>query len=333
MKRFLREVALFAVVTMVFALMGTVGGVALAKPKTYVFRLAIEMPVGHPYWLGASKFNELLQAKTGGRAKIEIYPSGQLGTQKDTAEAVAMGALDFAMTMTSILERYDSRFEVVSLPFVFRDWDHCFKTVDGAFGEKMNSWAEAKGIKIVSYFLNGDLHVTSRIPISTPADMKGIKLRVQQAATMIEFGKALGCVVSPMPYGEIYTALQLGTIDAEVQNIANVLFDKHYEVAKYINESTPFFYLEPLLMSKAVYDSLPGDIQAAVIECAREAARWQRSEYLRKRDQEYIPELKKHGVKFLSSDQEMWRKAIEAAGYYKAFQKHQALIDEISKIK
>lgn len=309
-----------------------VGGTLSAAPK-YVFKLAIEMPVGHPYWLGATKFNELLEKRTNGQAKVEIYPSGQLGTQKDTAEACALGALDFSMTMTSILETYDSRFEVISLPFIFRDFDHLFKTVDGPIGAKMNAWAEAKGIRIPAYFLNGDLHVTSSKQITNPADMKGIKLRVQQATTMIEFGKALGSVVSPMPYGEIFTALQLGTIDAEVQNLANVLFDKHYEVAKFINTTIPFFYLEPLLMSNAVYKKLPADIQKAIDECALEAAVWQRAEYLKLRDSQYIPELKKQGVKFVESELETWRKALEDLGYYKKFAKHEAMISEILAVK
>lgn len=308
-------------------------GTIVAAPKTYVFKLAIEMPVGHPYWLGATKFNELLVAKTNGAAKVEIYPSGQLGTQKDTAEACAMGALDFAMTMTSILETYDSRFEVISLPFLFRDFNHLFKTVDGPIGAKMNTWAEAKGIRIPAYFLNGDLHVTSSKQITGPADMKGIKLRVQQATTMIEFGKVLGSVVSPMPYGEIFTALQLGTIDAEVQNLANVLFDKHYEVAKFINTTIPFFYLEPMLMSASVYKKLPEDIRKAIDECALEAAKWQRAEYLKLRDSQYIPELKKNGVKFVESDLETWRKALESVGYYKTFARHQAMMDEILAVK
>lgn len=300
---------------------------------TFTFQLAHEMSAGHPYDLGAHKFDELLREKTGGKAKVEVFPSGQLGTQKDTAEACAMGGLDFAMAMTSILEKYDPRFEAISLPFIFRDWDHVFKTVDGEVGEKLNSFIEPKGIVIVAYFLNGDLHLTSRVPIKGPEDMKGIKLRVQQAKTMIEFGNALGSVVSPMPYGEIFTALQLGTIDAECQNLNNVLFDKHYEVAKFINESTPFYYLEPLLMSRDILESLPKDIQEDVFEAAREAAEWQRKFYMDNRDKKFIPQLKEYGVVFTPSPQEVWKEALEKVGYYKLFSEHQELINAIVAVK
>lgn len=114
MKRFLRGLALFVVMGLIFGLVGTLGmGSAFASSDTYVFKLAIEMPERHPYWMGATKFNELLQEKTGGRVKIDIYPSGQLGTQKDTAEAVAMGALEFSLVSGAVLERYDPRAEVV----------------------------------------------------------------------------------------------------------------------------------------------------------------------------------------------------------------------------
>ena len=323
------NVALIVVTLLVVLLVGNTGWTA----ETYSFQLAHEMSAGHPYDLGAHKFDELLQEKTGGMAKVEIFPSGQLGRQKDTAEACAMGGLDFAMTMTSILEKYDPRFEAISLPFIFRDWDHVFKTVDGEVGEKLNSFIKPKGIVIVTYFLNGDLHITSRIPIKNPEDMKGIKLRAQQAKTMIEFGKALGSVVSPMPYGEVFTALQLGTIDAECQNLSNVLFDKHYEVAKYINESTPFYYLEPLLMSVDVLESLPEDIQKAIFEAAHEAAEWQRQFYMNNRDKEFIPKLKEYGVTFTPSPQEVWKEALVAAGYYDIFAGHKELIDAITSVK
>jgi tripartite ATP-independent transporter DctP family solute receptor len=244
-----------------------------------------------------------------------------------------MGGLDFAMTMTSILESYDPRFEAISLPFVFRDWDHVFKVVDGAVGQKLNSFIEPKGIIISAYFLNGDLHVASTIPIKGPEDMKGIKLRCQQAKTMLEFGKALETVVTPMPYGEVFTALQLGTIDAEVQNLSNLLFDKHYEVVDYVNEATPFYYLEPLLMSRMVFEELPEDIQKAVFEAAREAAEWQRQLYLDNRDNEFIPQLKEHGVTFIPSPDKPWRKALEDAGYYEVFAEHQELVDEILAVE
>jgi len=323
-----------SIVMLVLAVFVVLSGVIPSwGADTQTFKLALEMSVGHPYYLGAAKFDEILQKKTGGKAKVEIFPNGQLGTQKDTAEACAMGGLDFAMTMTSILEKYDPRFEAISLPFIFRDWNHVFKTVDGEIGKKLNSYIEPKGIVIVAYFLNGDLHVTSRIPIKGPEDMKGIKLRVQQAKSMIEFGNALKVVGTPMPYGEVFSALQMGTIDAEVQNLSNVLFDKHYEVAKFINESTPFFYLEPLLMSKEVLDKLTPDMKKAVFEAANEAAAWQRKLYMDNRDKEFIPKLKKLGVKFTPSPQEPWKKALEDAGYYKIFAKHQETIDAIVAVK
>lgn len=301
--------------------------------ETHTFRLALEMSVGHPYYLGAKKFDELLREKTGGRAEVEIFPNGQLGTQRDTAEACAMGGLDFAMTMTSILEAYDQRMEAISMAFVFRDWDHVFKVVDGKVGEKLNSFVEPKGIVVVANFMNGTLHPASRkIPIKGPEDMKGIKLRCQQAKTMIEFGKALGSVVTPMPYGEIFTALQLGTIDAEIQNLNNVLFDKHYEVLDYINELAPFYYLEPLLMSRDVLKGLPADMQKAIFEAAKGAAEWQRNFYLNNYD-DFVKQLKEHGITFLSSSPEPWKKALEINGYYNVFAQHKELIDEISAVK
>lgn len=308
------------------------GSSAFAARSEYVFKLALEMPIGHPYWMGADKFNQLLQERTNGRIRVEIYPSGQLGTQNDTAEAVAMGALEVALVSGAILERYDSRSEVLQMPFVFRDLDHAYKTMFGDFGKIAAGWFESKGIMVLAFMLNGPKQITSTMPINHPSDMKGIKLRSQQAPTMIEFGNALGCVVTPMPYGEVYTALQLHTVDAEVQCVVNVLYDKHYEVAKNMTTANPFVYLEPVLFSKAVFDGLPEDIQKAVRECAVEAADWQWNYYRSNMDTKFIPELKALGVSFNETNASDWRKALEEAGYYEKFQQHKAMMDEIAAI-
>jgi tripartite ATP-independent transporter DctP family solute receptor len=323
--------ALAVVALMLLITMG-VNNYAIAAPKTYTLRLAVEHPTGHPYTLGVEKFAEMLEERTNGQVKVLIYPGGQLGTAKESTEACVMGAVDFSVAMTAILENYDQRFEVMSMPFVFRDFDHMFKTVDGPFGDRMNSWGEPKGFKIIGCLLNGDLHVVSRVPVNGPADMKGIKLRTQQARSMIEFGKVLNCVVSPMPYGEIFTALQLGTIDAEVQNIANLVVDKHYEVAGYYNETAVFFYVNPIIVSMTTYNRLPADIQEAIVDCGLQAARWQRAYVLDKRDKEYIPFLKKH-MKFAPADQAAWKKALEDTGYYENFKQHKELLDEIAAVE
>lgn len=327
-----RSYAILAVVALMLLMTMGIDSLAFAAPKTYTLRLACEHPAGHPYTLGGEKFGELLEKRTDGRVKVIVYPGGQLGTAKEATEACAMGAVDFSIAMTALLENYDQRFEVMSMPFVFRDFDHIFNTVDGSFGDKMNTWAEPKGFRIIGCLLNGDLHVVSRVPVNGPADMKGIKLRTQQARTMVEFGKALNCVVSPMPYGEIFTALQLGTIDAEVQNIANLVVDKHYEVAGYYNETAVFFYVNPIIVSMATFNKLPADIQKAIVECGKEAAQWQRAYVLDKRDKEYIPFLKKH-MKFAPADLAAWKKALEDAGYYNNFKQHKELLDEIAAVK
>ncbi|MDY4032584.1 MAG: TRAP transporter substrate-binding protein [Pyramidobacter sp.] len=330
MKKFLRG---FATLLIVGLMAYSAGNVAISAEPEYTFKLALEMPTGHPYWMGADKLNQLLYEKTNGRVKVDIYPSGQLGTQKDTAEAVAMGALDFALVSGAILERYDPRAEVVQMPFVFRDLDHAYKTMLGAFGKKMGKWFESKGIMVPSFMLNGPKQITSTMPIYSPEDMKGIKLRSQQAPTMIEFGNALGCVVTPMPYGEVYTALQLGTVDAEVQCVANVLYDKHYEVAKNMTTVNPFVYLEPVLVSKVVFDGLPRDIQDAILESVTEAAKWEWDYYRSNMETKFIPDLKKLGVAFNENQAEEWKKALVEAGYYDKFKQHKGMLDEITAIK
>ena len=251
---------------------------AHAANKKVVLRLAHEMSENHPYHAGAGKFGEFLSKKTNGEVTIQIYPNGTLGKQAQLVEAMSLGTVDLALTNTPVMERYVPELAVLGLPYVARSWEHIYKVVDGEIGAEFNKKFEAQGITVLAYHETGSYNISSTMPIIKPEDIRGIKTRVPQGASSAELGKALGCNVTTLAFSEVYTALQLGTINAHfTAGMDNTYYSKFYEVCKYYIFLDIAYYLEPLSMSKMVYDRLSPEHQKAIKEAAMESAIWQRN--------------------------------------------------------
>lgn len=293
-------------------------------------RAAHEMPENHPYHLGIVRFGEILKEKTGGRIEVVVYPNGQLGTQKQLAEMVAANQLDICLVWQGILEAFDPNVGVVSLPFIFDSWEHTWKVVDGEVGQAIFAPLEEKNIKIITVFNNGLYNVVSRIPIKTPEDMKGIKLRVQPSAVFVETGQMLGSVVTPMAFGEVYSALQLGAVDAQIQGPINVRKSKHYEVAKYTCQNEISFLLEPVMMNAKTFNSLSAEDQKAVMEAAKEAAEWQRVN-AEEADIVDTKFLKENGMHYYPADKEEWIAA--SMPMYDKYPQWKEIIEKINALK
>jgi len=272
-------------------------------------RIAHEMPENHPYHQGCLKFGEILQENTDGRIGVTVYPNGQLGKQKQLAEMVAANQLDVCLTWQGILEGYEPNTGVICLPFIFENWEHTWKVVDGEIGQKVLKPLEKKGIKVITVFNNGLYNIVSRVPIENPEDMEGVKLRVQPSAVFVETGEMLGAVVTPMAFGEVYSALQLGAVDAEIQGPINVRKSKHYEVADYTCANNMAYLLEPVLMSAERFYSFSEADQKMIMEAAHEAAVWQRT-VAEKADVEDTKFLKEQGMNYTYPDRELWKAAI-----------------------
>jgi tripartite ATP-independent transporter DctP family solute receptor len=300
------------------------------KQGKTTLRLGHEMPEDHPYHLGAKKFGDLLAQKTNGRYEVVIYPNGQLGKQKQLAEMCASDQLDFALAWQGILEAFDPNTGVISLPFIFRDWNHVYKTVDGPIGNELFKGVEKKGIKVVTNFNNGLYNIVSTKEIKNPEDLKGIKLRVQPSKVFTDTGEMMGAVVTPMAFGEVYSALQLKAIDAQIQGAINVRKSKHFEVAKYTCENHINYLLEPLIMNLKTFNKMTPEDQKALQAAANEAAAWQRAdaEKTEAADAKYLQE---NGMKYYKADIAAWQKA--TAPVYDKYGKWKELVDKIKSVK
>ena len=235
-------------------------------------QLAHEQPENHPYHYGAVQFAELLKEYSGGELEVTIFPNGTMGKASALAESVSMGTMDFASIFSIILEAYAPEFGVLTLPYCFSNWDHCFKVLDGPIGDELKATVEKKGIKVLTFWTNGVAQFNANVEIRTPADIKGKKLRIQEGPSYAAVSKALAAVTTPMSFGEVYSALQLKTIDAQMQTINNVYSAKFFEVAPYFTKIDMNFNTNPFIMSMDTWKSLSPKHQEVVMRAAQDAA-------------------------------------------------------------
>ncbi len=302
-----------------------------AADKSVKLRLGHDFPEAHFYHQGAAKFAELVSQKTNGTVTVQIFPNGTLGKQGQLVEGLTMGTVDFALSNSVALEKYEKDMSVLAMPFLFKSWDQLYRAVDGKIGAELNKKLNKKGLDVLAYFRIGSIIINSTKPITHPSDVSNMKLRVMPGPSMIELGRVLNAVVTPISYGEVYTALQLGTIDAQLQSVSNAMSGKHHEVAKYICLNNVSMFLEPLTMSKMTYDRLSPAQQKAVREAAQEAAKFERVLALEGEQRDLKAFEEKYGVTVIRPDIDEWRKVIEPI--HGKFPQWAELIKEINALQ
>ena len=305
-------------VLFLFILMATWVGFGLCQEKPIVLKLGHAVATEHPYHLGAVKFAELMAQRTGNRVKIDVYPSTQLGNERDMVEGLQLGTIDLVVTSTGPLGGFVPKMFVVDMPFLFRDREHAYKVLDGPVGKELLEAFTAKDIKGLAFWENGFRQITNSVrPIEKPEDLKGIKIRTMENKVHLAAFRAFGASPTPMAWSEVYTALQQRTIDAQENPIAIIYHQKIYEVQKYLAMTGHFYSPTPLLMSLKAFNSLPKDIQKIMSDTALECATYERN-LLRDSEAKQIAELKAKGMQVNTPNKKPFQEA--AAPVYKEFE-------------
>ncbi|WP_461210834.1 TRAP transporter substrate-binding protein [Desulfocurvus sp. DL9XJH121] len=285
MKFDLRKVVMIALAVTVLALPG------VSQAKT-TMKLGHLSPVDHPYHKAALMFKDLVAKKTGGNVDVKVFPANQLGKQRELVEGAQLGTIEMVLTSDVLLSSFEETMGVLNMPFLFRDVDHVGKVLDGPIGDQLTANLAKKGLVVLSYWENGFRHITnSKHPINKPEDLKGLKIRTPSGYIFIDSFKAFGASPAPLAFGELYTALQLGTVDGQENPVAHCVTQKFYEVQKYLSLTNHIHVSEPLVMSKIIFDSLPAAEQQALGDSAREVAQWIRKE-VEKEDDSQLAFLK-----------------------------------------
>jgi len=269
-------------------------------------------PADHPYTLGMVRYADLVKERTKGRVAIQIHHSRQLGDERQVVEGLQLGTIHLTVSSTGPLGGFVPEINVVDLPFLFRDADHAYKVLDGEIGRDLLTKFDAVGIKGLAYWENGFRHITtSKKPIREPGDMKGLKIRVMENKVHQAAFRQLGADATPMAWGEVFTSLQQGLLDAQENPIPIIYTFKLNEVQKYVSLTGHVYSPAPLLMSKKTWDRMPADIQKVMADTALEVARYQR-DLIHEQEQKQVGELRAKGMTVIEHpDRAAFREAMK----------------------
>jgi tripartite ATP-independent transporter DctP family solute receptor len=264
--------------------------------KKFVFKLGHTASPDHHYQVGSLKFAELVAKKTKGNVEIKVFPADQLGKQRQLVEGAQLGTVDMVLTSDVLLSGFEPLVGALNLPFLFKDMEHVSRVLEGPAGKKLDAALAKKNLVVIAWWENGFRHITnSRKPINVPEDLKGLKIRVPEGNVFVETFNSYGASATPMSFGELYSALQLKTVDGQENPTTHVLTQKYYEVQKYLSITNHIHVAEPLLMSAKIYKTLPAEYQKALMEAGKEVAVWMMKEIGAKEAKE-IEEIKKKGM-------------------------------------
>ena len=214
-------------------------------------------PEDYPTVMAVKFMSDQIKAKTGGKDSIKVYTMSQLGGEKDTIEQTKIGALDFVRINVAPMNNICPETMVPTMPFLFKSKEHMRKVLDGPIGDEILKACEKQGFIGLAFYDSGSRSLyTTKKPIKTLADVKGMKIRVQQSDLWVALLQAMGANATPMPYGEVYTALKTGVVDGAENNWPSYDTSRHFEVAKYYSITEHSMAPEMLLMSKKVWDTL-----------------------------------------------------------------------------
>ena len=237
----------------VAAVAAALAGVSYAKE----YRSADVHPDDYPTVMAVKFMSDYIKQKTGGKDSIKVYTGNQLGGEKDTIEQVKIGALDLVRINVAPMNNICPETMVPTMPFLFKSKEHMRKTLDGPIGDQILKACEAQGYIGLAFYDSGSRSLyTTKKPIKTLADVKGMKIRVQQSDLWVALLQAMGANATPMPYGEVYTALKTGLVDGAENNWPSYDTSRHFEVAKNYAITEHSMAPEMLLMSKKIYDTL-----------------------------------------------------------------------------
>lgn len=265
-------------------------------------RLGHGLDVSHSVHKAMVAMGEDLEARSGGRLKLEIYPSQQLGTERECLELLQIGSLDMTKVSVGVLENFAPKMKVLGLPFLFRDRQHSFDVLDGPIGKMLLNDGEKYWLKGLGYYDAGSRSFyTMNKPILKPSDLEGEKIRVMESATAVNMVKALGGSPTPISWGELYTSLQQGVVDGAENNPPSFYLSRHYEVCKYYSLDEHTVLPDALLIGTYAWNKLTEKEQEWLNASVEKSIKYQRKLWA-EAEAEALREVEKAGVEIIRPD-------------------------------
>ncbi len=260
----------------------------------------------YPTVAAVRHMSALLEQKSGGKHKIKVFNKGALGSEKETIDQVKIGALDLTRVNVGPMNAICPLTQVPTMPFLFNSIAHMRKVLDGPVGEEILKSCESAGFVGLAFYDSGARSIYAKKPVKTVADAKGLKIRVQQSDLWVALVSAMGANATPMPYGEVYTALKTGLIDAAENNIPSFDTAKHVEAVKVYSKTEHSMAPEILVMSKVVFDKLPKAEQDMIRAAAKESVAFQRQKW-DEQEAKSLANVKAQGAEIVEVDKKSFQ--------------------------
>jgi tripartite ATP-independent transporter DctP family solute receptor len=311
-------------------------GSALAQQKL-VLKASDVHPEGYPTVAAVESLGKKLAAATNGRLSVAMYPSMQLGGEKEAIEQAQVGAIALARVSVGTLGPVVDDLNVFNMPYVFRNTEHMQKVIDGAIGQELLDKVtnSGKGLVGLCWMDAGARNFyDTKKPIKTLADLKGMKIRVMGNPMFVDMANSMGANGVPMGYDQVFSSLQTGVVDGAENNPPSFVFDNHYQVAKFYTVDEHLIVPEMLVMSKKIWDSLSKDDQALVVKFSKEAQQEERKLW-DTYEKQAMDKAKAAGIQIIpvsDSDKKAFQDAVKPV-WDKYGPKYAAMIKRIQEVK
>ena len=308
--------ALFAVVAVLFLVLSL--GSAFAADKV-VLRVGHTIAPDSHYQKGLEHFASLLKEKSGGQIEMQIFHSSQLGSERDVIEGVSMGTIEMTLVSSAPLANFTNSFLVFDLPFIIVNREKAYAWMDGPQGRKILDTLTPKNIIGLGIWENGFRMLTnSQKPVVTPEDMKGLKIRLMENPIHVGTFKTLGAYPTPMPFGELFTALQQKIVDGQENPLVIIYTSKFFEVQKHLALTGHFYAPAILLVNRDFWEKKLSDDQRKIFqECELASRKWER-QYCIDMEKTLVNDLKAKGMEVSTPDKVKWAEAVQPV--YKEFE-------------
>lgn len=300
-------------------LTGAIAGLALAATALTlgtaqaqtVLKVGHVFAADHPWQIALNGLAEDVAEATDGEVEIEVYPSSQLGGDREMAEGLQLGTVEMALFGTGALQVLDQRLIIEELPYAWPTREHAYAALDGRLGDALADILEGQGIVVLSWWESGYRHITNSVrPIEGPEDLEGLTLRVPEAQLRIDTFRELGARPTPLAFSEVFTALQQGVVDGQENPLATIHASRFYEVQDHLALSGHIWGSGALTISQTALDGLSDENRQILIE---QADTWKEREreMIQQSDEEVLAELEEAGMQVTRPDPAEFQAAVE----------------------
>jgi tripartite ATP-independent transporter DctP family solute receptor len=274
-----------------------------------VLKLGHGLDINHPVHKAMVYMAQRVSEISNGRMRVEIYPNEQLGNEKECIEALQLGYLAMTKTSAAPLEGFVPRLQIFGIPYLFRDGEHFWKVANGPIGKELLLAGQTKRLRGLCYYDAGSRSFYAQKEIRSPADLAGLKVRVQNSVMAMKLIKAMGGSPTPVPWGELYTALDQGVVDAAENNPPSFRTSNHYQICRYYILDEHTRVPDILVISNRVWQKLPGEYQQILQQAVDESVEYQRKIWAEAEDED-LKFVQQAGVQIVRPDKTPFRNCV-----------------------